>query len=120
MDAYEQFKKQGVGVDFDAEGHAYSEGGIQKVRKMIEEQKIARLEFIGHQKEIEKDEHADIDCQKIEVQETAEYKHALEERRTHQKDKTKKTVENMTGNMRELHYRLDDGSKREIPLLEQY
>jgi hypothetical protein len=28
LDAYEQFKKLGVGVDFDEQGQAFAEGGI--------------------------------------------------------------------------------------------
>ena len=36
LDAYNQFKKLGVGVDFDEYGNAFAEGGIQKVRKIIQ------------------------------------------------------------------------------------
>ncbi len=39
LDAYNQFKKLGVGVDFDEDGNAYAEGGIQKVRQFIREQR---------------------------------------------------------------------------------
>lgn len=36
LDAYNQFKRLGVGVDFDEAGNAFAEGGIQKVRKIIQ------------------------------------------------------------------------------------
>jgi len=61
LDAYEQFKKLGAGVDFNADGQAYAEGGIQEVRKLIEEQRIAKLEFIGEKNYLAKEERPDID-----------------------------------------------------------
>ena len=51
----------GVGVDFNEDGLAFAEGGVQKVRKLIEEQKIAKLEFIGNKNPLDKDERPNID-----------------------------------------------------------
>jgi hypothetical protein len=61
LDAYNQFKRLGVGVDFDDNGNAFAEGGIQKVRKIIKEQREAKLAFIGRNQEDDNDERAYID-----------------------------------------------------------
>ena len=46
LDAYQQFKRLGVGVDFTEQGQAYAEGGIFKVRQLIDERRNTR-NYIG-------------------------------------------------------------------------
>ena len=87
LDAYQQFKRLGVGVDFDEQGQAYAEGGILKVRQLIDE-KIKNRNYIGSEGIQDRLETGDIDPQQLQGIETKEYLDRVEARRDPIPDKT--------------------------------
>ena len=87
------------------------------MRKMIEEQRIAKLEFIGSQKPADQDELGELDPQKLEDAETKQYQNIMDQRKDAKKDTTL-AGQNVSSNIRHLMINMESKST-EHPI-EQY
>lgn len=76
------------------------------MRKMIEEQRIAKLEFIGSQKPTDQDELGELDPQKLEDVETKQYLNIMDQRKDAKKDTTL-AGQNVSSNIRQVMLNMD-------------